>query len=311
MRRFSCLLTCFGFFLVAWIAKGNSLQPDLQALLSQFTSAWDKSDPTGIAALFEGDADLVIPDGLFLEGREAIQQFYASVFEHGYRGSRGWARIKNVRAIGPDMVLVDGLWRIDGAIIAGQAEAPEIGIFNLVAKHRGGKWTICSLRGQTSAHDLLRQNEPSAPEEAPQRDSGGNSEPAGDAAAHAQIQELEQKDIAASKKNDLDALVALWTDDGVLLQPGMAPVVGKAAIRELLLQQRQATRVETISYEEKWKEIHVTGAYAFEWGQIGATLKSPDGREVRQTVQAIRVLAKQPDGSWRVARVAITPANRP
>lgn len=311
MRRFSCLFVCCAFLLVAPFAKGKSLEADLQVLLSQFTSAWDKSDAAGIAGLFEGNADLVIPDGLLVEGREAIQQFYASVFQRGYRGSRGTARIKHVRSIGSDMVLVDGAWRIDGAVLDGQPEAPEVGIFNLVAKLRGQRWTICSLREQTSARDLLRQSESHAAEVAPRPGADGGSEPDGDSVAKTGIRELEQKDIAASKKNDVDALVTLWTDDGVLLQPGIAPIVGKDAIRKLLEQQRQTARVETISYEENWKEVRITGAYAFEWGQIGSTLKLPNGKDVRQSVNAIRVLAKQSDGSWRVARVAITPASQP
>lgn len=312
MRRFSSLFVFCAFLLVAPFAKGASLEADLQVLLSRFTSAWDQSDAAGIAVLFEGNADLVIPDGLMVEGREAIQQFYASVFRRGYRGSRGTARIKHVRPIGSDMVLVDGVWRIDGAVLDGQPEPPEVGVFNLVAKHRGQKWAICSLREQTSAHDLLRQNDPPAEAKAQQPGAGSGSKPNGDSIDKARIRELEQKDIAASKMNDVDALVSLWTEDGVLLQPGIAPVVGKEAIRKLLLgQQPQSARVETISYEENWEDVRIGGAYAFEWGQIGSTSKLPDGKNVRQSVNAIRVLAKQPDGSWRVARVAITPESQP
>ena len=311
MRRFSYLLVCCAFVLAAPFAEGKSLEADLQLLLSQFTSAWDKSDAGGIAALFEGNADLVIPDGLMVEGREAIQQFYASVFQRGYRGSRGKARIKHVRTIGTGMVLVDGVWRIDGAVFDGRPEAPEVGVFNLVVKRRGKKWTICSLREQTSARDLLRQSDSTTAEEPQQPEAVGGSQSDADSIDRARIQELEQEDIAASKKNDVEALVALWTDDGVLLQPGASPVIGKEAIRKLLFQQQQqAARVETISYEENWNEVRITGVYAFEWGQIGATLKLPNGKDVQHSVNAIRILAKQPDGSWRVARVAITPANR-
>lgn len=155
MRRLLCLCVCCAFVLVVPSAKGKSPEAGLQELLGQFTSAWDKSDSAGIATLFERNADLVIPDGLLVEGRDAIQQFYASVFRRGYRGSRGTARIKHVRPIGSDMILVDGVWRIDGAVIAGKQEAPEVGLFSLVAKHRGRRWMICSLREQTSASDLL------------------------------------------------------------------------------------------------------------------------------------------------------------
>jgi len=314
VRRIASLLMCCAFvaFFRVPFAAAKSLESDLQVVLGQFTSAWDRSDSAGIAALFDENADLVIPDGVLVEGRGAIEKFYASVFEQGYRGSRGTASIKHIREIGPDMVLVDGEWRIDGANVDGHSEAPEIGIFNLVAKHRSRRWAICSLREQTSAHNLVRVDDALPQEQTRQPKSGDGFDSAGDSSERNAIQELDQKDIVASKKNDVGALVALWTDDGVLLQPGTAPTVGKEAIRKLLLQQQQrAAHVETIAYDEKWNEVRIAGDYAFQWGQISATLKLPDTHEVQQSVNAIRILAKQPDGSWRVARVAVTPAARP
>lgn len=34
------------------------------------------------------------------------------------------------------------------------------------------------------------------------------------------IRELHEKDIQASKARDFDTLLSLWTEDGVLLEPG-------------------------------------------------------------------------------------------
>lgn len=305
------------FVLITFIfgprTEAKSLESDLQIVLKQFITAWDKSDSVGIAALFEGNADLVIPDGLLIEGRDAIQKFYASTFERGYRGSHGAASIKHARQIRPDMAIVDGVWRIDGAVIGGRAEAAEVGIFSLVAKRRSGAWTISSLREQSSARNLTRFTDIRQPAQGEQSKSDAESKKtdAIDSREWNAIKELEQKDIAASKKNDVNALVALWTEDGVLLQPGAAPVVGKEAIRNLLLQeQQQAAQVQTLAYDEKWSEVRIAGGYAFEWGQISATLKLPNTQEVQQSVNAIRVLARQSDGSWRVARAAISPAAR-
>jgi uncharacterized protein (TIGR02246 family) len=126
------------------------------------------------------------------------------------------------------------------------------------------------------------------------------------------IQELERQDAEAARTNDVDALVSLWTDDGVLLQPGSAPVIGKDAIRLVLEQQKhQAAQVETVAYQEDWKERHIVGKYAFEWGQMSVTLKLPNGQELTRAVNSVRVLACQPDGGWRIARAIVTPGPRP
>jgi hypothetical protein len=48
------------------------------------------------------------------------------------------------------------------------------------------------------------------------------------------IEKLHQADVAATLMRDLDGLAALWDDDGALLQPGQAPVIGKTAFVEFL-----------------------------------------------------------------------------
>lgn len=313
MKRIGLLL--FGFAVVGLLftsfAAAESVESDLENLLKQFISAWDRADSHGITLLFEDNADLVIPNGLLVEGGDGIEKFYASTFERGYRGSRGSASIKHIRLIRPDMVMVDGEWRIEGALVDGRAEVPEAGVFSLVARRRGGRWAICSLREQDSARNLTRfadgrQFQGAAPSNS---DSAAEPTAPSDSSERKAIEELDRKDKAASRKNDVDALLALWTEDGVLLQPGSEPVVGKTAIRELLLQQRkQAAQVQTMAYDEKWDEVLIESGHAFEWGHITATMKLPNDREVQQSVNAIRVLARQPDDSWRFARVAITPA---
>jgi uncharacterized protein (TIGR02246 family) len=119
---------------------------------------------------------------------------------------------------------------------------------------------------------------------------------------------LEQRDAAAAKINDVETLASLWTEDGVLLQPRSEPVVGIAAIRQMLEQQKQqSSMVVTLAYLENWNERRILGDEAYEWGEMSATVKPPDGKEATQTVHAIRILRRQRDGSWKVARAIITP----
>jgi uncharacterized protein (TIGR02246 family) len=123
------------------------------------------------------------------------------------------------------------------------------------------------------------------------------------------INDLNQRDIAASKENDVDTLATLWTDDGVLIVPMTPPFVGKPAIRKLLDQQKeQAKDAETTAYDEQWEEVRIIGDYAYQWGSISVTVELPGGKQVSQTVGAMRILQRQKDGEWLVARAIVTPA---
>lgn len=120
---------------------------------------------------------------------------------------------------------------------------------------------------------------------------------------------LERRDAEAAKSNDVETLVSLWTEDGVLLLPRQQAVVGIAAIRQVLEQQRQqSAQISTLAYDEDWKERRIVGDEASEWGEINVTLRLPNGKEVTQTVHSIRILQREKDGSWKVARAIVTPA---
>ena len=72
-------------------------------------------------------------------------------------------------------------------------------------------------------------------------------------------------------------------------------------------QKQQSAVIVTLAYLENWKERRILGDEAYEWGEMSVTAKLPDGKEATQTVHAIRVLRRQQDGSWKVARAIITP----
>ena len=125
------------------------------------------------------------------------------------------------------------------------------------------------------------------------------------------IDMLSQKDIAACMKDDVDTLCSLWTDDGVLLMPGAPPLVGKKAICGMLQEQKaHANGSKTTGYTEDWNEVRIVGDYAWQWGKMSQTQANASGQEETMRVNAIRILHRQPDGSWRVARAVVTPATQ-
>jgi uncharacterized protein (TIGR02246 family) len=127
------------------------------------------------------------------------------------------------------------------------------------------------------------------------------SAPAQDSVA---IERLHQQDIAAAKAGDSATLATLWTDDAVALPPGEQPVIGIDAIREWLKKgQESGRRFEITEYRIDFQETRVLGDEAIEWGRTRVSMR-PKGGQAGMTISGsiLRVLRRQPDGSWKVAR---------
>ena len=122
--------------------------------------------------------------------------------------------------------------------------------------------------------------------------------------ALAEIDKLHQQDMAASKEYDVETLVSLMTDDIVLLQPGQEPLKGKEAIRSYLQSYKnEMDQVEITQYLHTFEEVHIVGDWAYEWGMFhGASRPVSGGEETPQRMRLFRILRRQPDGSWKVAR---------
>jgi uncharacterized protein (TIGR02246 family) len=119
------------------------------------------------------------------------------------------------------------------------------------------------------------------------------------------IQQLHQDDIAATIGRDADALTALWDDDAVLLQPRTPPIVGKAAFHDFMTQAlAKSPSVKVVKYVPDIRDVQVAGNVAYEWGYFDASHKGSD-QQAAQNLHAklLRVMKRQPDGSWKFTRV--------
>lgn len=118
------------------------------------------------------------------------------------------------------------------------------------------------------------------------------------------INRLRQQDAEASKKWDVDALVALWTDDIVALLPDRDPLIGKEANRKFILSAKQQSEgVEVVEYKFDFKELTVAGDWAYEWGTLTVAEKLPEDSEpFRSKINLMRILKRSADGSWKVSR---------
>jgi ketosteroid isomerase-like protein len=131
--------------------------------------------------------------------------------------------------------------------------------------------------------------------------------------AHAQdmagIEKLHSQDAAATLSQDLAALSELWTDDVVILQQGQEAEVGKQTIVAARERRRAANPgFRVVSYVPDIKDVTITDdGWAFEWGYFTASyVQAAGAEEKRIRGKLLRVLKKQPDGSWKGARGMVT-----
>ena len=118
------------------------------------------------------------------------------------------------------------------------------------------------------------------------------------------IKKLHDTDMEASKAQDIETLIDLWTEDGVLLEPGREPVKGRAAIRAYMMGQKPEMRkFEIIEYQHDFDEVTILGDWAYEWGTFNGTYRLKTGGPVmRQRARLFRILKRHPDGSWKCSR---------
>jgi len=117
------------------------------------------------------------------------------------------------------------------------------------------------------------------------------------------IAALQKRGVAASMAFDVNALLDLWTDDAVLLPPRHEPIVGKAALRRFFEEKKeQYGNYDMLAYNEEWNEVMVVGEYAYQWGTVSFRMRPPTGSEISGAVNAVRILKREEDGYWRVAR---------
>jgi uncharacterized protein (TIGR02246 family) len=102
--------------------------------------------------------------------------------------------------------------------------------------------------------------------------------------------------VAAS--GDVDAMMAFWTDDALVIPPGQAALRGKEAIRAYLVRSRQAPGFR-ISWEPQQAQISAAGDLGYLIERTEVTVNASDGTPVTQSYRGVTIWRKQPDGSWK------------
>ena len=117
-----------------------------------------------------------------------------------------------------------------------------------------------------------------------------------DAAAVEAVREAEGAAIAAG---DMDAFVALFASNGVLMQDNEPAFVGADAIREWAEAFTEGLTLAVESYETE--DVRVAGDLAVEY-YTGVLTMTPEGGgdSMTENIKGLHVYERQEDGSWKI-----------
>ena len=120
------------------------------------------------------------------------------------------------------------------------------------------------------------------------------------------IQEFMKEWTAACNSEDADRKAALWTEDAIFMLPGKT-IIGREAIRD---------RFQFISDKQRGKftrtiyEITVEDDYALVRSRTKIIWTPRDGGDATvENDKDLNILQKQPDGSWKIARLMFNKAD--
>ncbi len=129
--------------------------------------------------------------------------------------------------------------------------------------------------------------------------------PAADDSARREIEAAMQRYTALLKSGPVEALAGSYTADGELLEPGMAALHGREAIRSFLAPIFTAVDVESATTASEAVEVY--GDAAYQWGTYRQRAAEHGKPAVDYHGRYVASWRREADGQWRIARFIVQP----
>jgi ketosteroid isomerase-like protein len=105
---------------------------------------------------------------------------------------------------------------------------------------------------------------------------------------------------AASEGLDIELILSFWTDDAIVIPPGLPSVVGKAALRQYV-----EGSMKIPGFRITWTSDDITfspdGQLAYILSRNAVTMNAPDGAPTTTEGRAVTIWRRESDGEWRCA----------
>lgn len=102
----------------------------------------------------------------------------------------------------------------------------------------------------------------------------------------------------AAEGRDIEGMLSYWTEDAIVIPPGLPAVVGKAALREYI-----ESSLKLPGFSITWTSTDVTfspdGNLAYIMSNNEVRMNAPDGTPTTTAGRAVTIWRREPDGEWR------------
>ncbi|MBW3589982.1 MAG: DUF4440 domain-containing protein [Actinobacteria bacterium] len=104
----------------------------------------------------------------------------------------------------------------------------------------------------------------------------------------------------ASAGQDVEVILSYWTDDAMVVQPGLPVVKGKQALRSYVEESLKIPGFQ-ITWSSTDVSISPDGKLAYLTGTNSVTMDGPDGSPIKSQGRVVTIWRKDDDGEWRCA----------
>lgn len=116
----------------------------VREIVQQVQDGWNAHDSKAFAAPFAADADYVVVNGMYIKGRDAIEEGHTGIFTAIYKDSRNAATIKSVRFVRKDVAVVHIEWNLE--FNAGGEKRKAHALNTMIMTKDKGKWSIAAFQ---------------------------------------------------------------------------------------------------------------------------------------------------------------------
>ncbi|MCE9593874.1 MAG: nuclear transport factor 2 family protein [Planctomycetes bacterium] len=122
----------------------------------------------------------------------------------------------------------------------------------------------------------------------------------------AEVERAMERYMTAARAVDADAIAACFTDDGVLFEPGIEPVVSSKAIREFIA---SFPGVKVVEATTTIDTVELFGDTAFLWGSYFERLEFPGQPPSAQHGRFVAEWKRVGSSAWRLHRLFRVPVS--